>query len=162
MAAWSGMCPRKSSRWGGRFSTAERVSTDWPRSGYKKRASARHTPSMWPGSSAQSWRMRRRVAFTEHRSEAGPGPDASAHEALDLPKSNAGNKLHASASRVASGAKPHRHSMNLRIEVWSYGVESMYPWRAQGETMMVGTRPPGPQRSMGGGATWSYQPPKSS
>ena len=55
-----------------------------------------------------------------------------------------------------------RHSMNFKIDVWSYGVWSTNDGRAHGETMMAGTRPPGPQRSIGGGATWSYQPPKSS
>src|SRR2546425_7069671 len=86
---------------------------------------------------------------------------AHAHHLGSL-KSRVFRRLAAAASRVPRGARLWRHSMNLRIEVVSYVVWSTTPRREKGETTMLGTRAPGPQRSTTGGATWSQKPPFSS
>src|SRR6185369_16431800 len=58
-----------------------------------------------------------------------------------------------------SGSSAKRRVISLRIEVVSYDVWSTKPRFANGETMIVGTREPGPQRSPQpsplGGGTWS-------
>ena len=56
-------------------------------------------------------------------------------------------------SRSSNGDSPQRVSMNLRMETVSYSVWSTNPCFANGEMMTVGTRSPGPQRSMTGGGT---------
>jgi len=55
--------------------------------------------------------------------------------------------LLAFASAEVSGVSPKRVSISLRIEVVSYSVWSTKPRLAKGDTMMAGTRVPGPQRS---------------
>src|SRR5436305_15079060 len=79
--------------------------------------------------------------------------------------------LRAAASRGASGCRPHRHSTNFRIDVWSYTSWSMPPRRANGENTNDGTRKPawlwsksavGASSGSCGGGTWSKKPPHSS
>jgi hypothetical protein len=57
----------------------------------------------------------------------------------------------------ASGSKSKRFVMNFKIEVVSYGVESIYPRLTEGPISKVGMRVPGPHRSShpapAGGAT---------
>src|SRR3984893_9825813 len=86
---------------------------------------------------------------------------AHAHYLSSL-KSRVFRRLAAAASRVPRGTRLWRHSINRRIEVVSYMVWSMTPRREKGETTMLGTRAPGPQRSTTGGATWSQSTPFSS
>src|SRR5262249_48823637 len=71
-------------------------------------------------------------------------------------------RLFTLASRVPSGGRFQRVSMNFKIEVVSYWVWSMKPRLANGEMISVGTRRPGPHSSITGGGTWSQNPPCSS
>src|SRR5215470_837050 len=58
-----------------------------------------------------------------------------------------------SASRCASGDRLKRNSINFRIDTVSYCLWSMKPGRANGDTMIAGTRTPVPKPSVrtGGG-----------
>src|SRR5947208_2521505 len=57
---------------------------------------------------------------------------------LGAEKSSTEATFLAAVSRLVSGARPHRHSTILRIDVWSNTVWATRPERANGDTTYVG------------------------